>query len=244
MRRFAVVYEARADFITATEIADRVILVEVDWLDEAQLPDRRQWVDEERPGAPLTWKSIPRRARLAGIRVHGHFNGEPGLPDASAARRAIVYILRIVNDVDGVFLIRDQDDQPRRLAGLRQAREGSASTFAIVLGLAICERESWLICGFEPADDEERKRLKAERKKLGFDPRLRSHDLTAVKDDGAKKSPKRVLQSLTAGDQQRQRDCWHSTDLGVLQERGKGNGLSSYLDEIRQHIVPLLTGQR
>jgi hypothetical protein len=93
---FFVVHEASADFTTATELADRVLLAEIPWIDELLheppcpvLDAQRQWISEDPPGEPLKWTSIANRARELGIRVHGHFNGEPGLPDAQAARRAL-----------------------------------------------------------------------------------------------------------------------------------------------------------
>ena len=36
-KRFFVVHEAQADFATATELADRVLTAEIDWLDESLL---------------------------------------------------------------------------------------------------------------------------------------------------------------------------------------------------------------
>jgi hypothetical protein len=45
-RRFAVVHEAAADFQTATELADRVFLESINWIDECLLPDQREWVSK------------------------------------------------------------------------------------------------------------------------------------------------------------------------------------------------------
>src|SRR5580704_12258278 len=118
-KRFAVVYEAETDFLTATELADRVLLEAVnDWLDQDQLPYQRSWQRVNAGGQPLTWKAIKRLAREAGIRPHGHFQGEPGLPDAAAARRAIDYLLEEFPQLDAILLIRDQDDEPERRKGL------------------------------------------------------------------------------------------------------------------------------
>ena len=51
--------------------------------------------------------------------MHGHFNGEPGLPDARATRRALAYVLRRHEDeaVDAILLILDMDDQAERRPG-------------------------------------------------------------------------------------------------------------------------------
>lgn len=242
-KRFVVIYEALADFTTATELADRMLLEKIDWLEAELLQHQRQWIGEAPLGIRLTWTSMTGRAREAGIRVHGRFNGEPGLPDARAARRAIAYVLRQFGTVDAILLIRDVDDQHERKSGLQQAREVFASECTIILGIAIRERESWVICGFQPSNEEESGRLAAERQKLGWNPCLAPHDLTAGKDNQALKSPKRVLNALTGGDGNREADCWRNTPLEVLINRGQQNGLADFLEEVRLRLVPLIKTQ-
>jgi hypothetical protein len=46
-QRFAVVHEAEADFQTGTELADRVLVEAVDWLEEELLPHQREWVSAD-----------------------------------------------------------------------------------------------------------------------------------------------------------------------------------------------------
>jgi hypothetical protein len=240
--RFAVVYEAQADFATATELADRVLAAEIPWVDETLLDSRREWIAEDPSGSRLTWKAIPSRARELGIQVRGFFDGKPDLPDAQPARRAIAYVRRCFDAVDAILLIRDMDDQPERRGGLEQTRESASPNIKIVIGVAIVEREGWILSGFEPRNDDEQARLNAESQSLGFNPCLRPQKLTACKDDTAKRSPKRMLAVLTHGDWDRQRDCWKATSLAVLEARGQGNGLKDYLGEVRDRLVPLITG--
>ena len=227
--RFAVVHEADADFQTATELADRVLVEAIEWLDEDLLANQREWLAEVAGGRRLTWKGIKQLAREAGIRAHGHFDGEPGLPDAAAARRAILFLLKAVPDLDAIVLIRDQDDEPDRRQGLEQARSQDHSGIVIAVGLAIVERECWVVSGFEPQDEGESSRLETEKRRLGFDPRLRNHELTACKNNNAAHSPKRVLRELTGNDRDRERRCWKEAPLKVLRERGGENGLAAYL---------------
>ncbi|MBI1902972.1 MAG: hypothetical protein HYS13_17885 [Planctomycetia bacterium] len=241
-KSFVVVHEAQPDFTVATELADRVFLDHINWLDATLLESQRQWVGDDPPRGRLTWKAIRSRARELGIRVHGHFDGEPALPDANAARKAIAYVLRQFDTVDAIVLIRDADDQNVRRQGLEQARALFSSQTAIVIGLAVPERECWVISGFEPENDDERQRLESEIQKLGFNPSLRSHELTAVKDDRAKRSPKRVLKALANDDIERERNCWQITPLTVLEERGRHNGLKDYLREVEELLSPLMTG--
>lgn len=204
-RAFAVVHEADADFQTATEVADRVLIDAIDWLDDSVLEYQRTWVSHTPGGERLTWKRIKQLARDAGVDVEGHIDNQPAFPDAKAARRAILYLLSAFAELDGVVLIRDQDDQPERRIGLEQARGEHHGKPVIVVGLAVVEREAWVISGLEPQNADEQARLDAERQTLGFNPCERSHELTACKDDTAKRSPKRVLHILSGGDHDRQR---------------------------------------
>lgn len=239
-RRFAVVHEAEADFLTATELADRVLIEAIGWLDEDLIANEREWVDREPGGRRLAWKSIPKLASAVGIRAHGHFGEVPGEPDAAAARRAILYLMAAVPDLKAILLIRDRDDQPGRSIGLEQARSNDRSGTVIVIGLAVVERESWVLCGFEPEDAGETARLASERRHLGFDPRPRSHELTACKDDRAPRSPKRVLRELSGNDRDRERRCWTDAPLEVLRDRGATNGLAAYLEEVRGRLARLI----
>jgi hypothetical protein len=243
-KRFVVVYEARRDYEHATELADRVMVESVDWLEESWLDSNRQWIGDDIGGGYLAWKSIPNKARELGIFVHGHFEGVPGQPDALAARRAIAYVLARFEPVDAVLLIRDQDDQPERQQGLQQGVDHHVGRALVVIGLAIPERECWVISGFDAEDDDEQQRLDSVTKALGADPRVTSHELTACKNDQALRSPKRVLTALTGENRERQRKCWLEASLDVLEARGHRNGLKDYLNEIRADLVPLITGRQ
>lgn len=240
-RRFAVVHEAEADFQTATDLADRALVDALSsWLDDESVVYQREWVAQEPGGRRLTWKAMRRLAEAAGIEAEGFFDGRPGLADARAARRAILYLRAVFPELDGIVLIRDQDDQPERRDGLDQARGEHHGQVVVVVGLAVVEREAWVISGFEPADHEETTRLDAERQVFGFNPCERSHELTACKDDTAKRSPKRVLRELTRGDRDREAHCWQSSSLATLKQRGGENGLAAYLAEVREHLAPLI----
>jgi hypothetical protein len=234
-----VVYEAPADLRTATELADRVLVDAIEWLEPEHLNHQRTWLGDHL-GDSLSWKGVKKLAADNNVRAVGSFDGNLAEPDAQAARRAIRLIRHLFPKLDGVMLIRDRDDQPERRAGLEQARGQEEIVIPIVVGLAVVERESWVICGFDPLDDSEESRLAGERQTLGFDPRLRSHELTACKDDQANRSPKRVLRALGGGDQDRERHCWHQASLEVLKGRGAENGLSLFLTEVRERIAPLI----
>ncbi len=237
--RIAVVYEAEADFDMSTELMDRVVIESIDWIDADLLPHQREWISRNPEHVRLTWKAIPRLARALNIKAHGHINGEPLEADAAAARRAIRYLKAIDAEFSAVVLMRDQDDKPERREGLEQACNEDHDGLVILFGLAVIEREAWVLAGFVPQDDEEQSRLNTENQTLGFNPHEQSHLLTAGKDDNAKLSPKRVLKALMGGNPQRERICWMETPLNLLHGRGTDNGLSLYLDVVRTRLAPL-----
>ena len=237
--RFAVVHEAGPDFEIATQLADRVLCEAIDWMDEDLIVHQRAWLNESTNGQRLTWTAIKHLALEANITVEGHFDGVPALADAKAARRAIVYLRQEFPELDAIVLIRDQDDQPDRRGGLEQARNQDHGNLEIVVGLAIVERECWVLAGYDPGNEAESARLEAKRQSFGFDPREKSHELTACKDDAAKRSPKRVLRSLSEGNGERERRCWFDTPLPTLRLRGLDNGLADYLDDVQSRLSPL-----
>jgi hypothetical protein len=212
----------------------------IDWLDEFLIEGQREWIGMVPLERRLTWRAIAQMAREMHIQAHGHFDDEPAKTDAGRARRAILYLCEVIQDLRAILLIRDQDDQPERWDGLKQARKHDKSGVQIIIGFAVVERECWVLSGFEPEDEGEQKLLASERQNLGFDPRHQSHQLTACKDDTAKRSPKRVLRVLTKDERDRERRCWTHSSLARLRERGKENGLTAYLDEIRDQLVPLI----
>lgn len=235
---FAMVFESCADFETTTELADRILLNSVDWLEPDWLEHQRTWLNHASSSA-LTWTMVKRLAKESNIKTVGHFADEPAASDAHAGRRAILYLMAHFPDLSAIVLVRDQDNQPERLRGLEQARKDLADAIPIVVGLAIVMRECWVISGFIPQDAEESSRLADERRCLGFDPVFRSHELSPGKPD-ENRSPKRVLCALTAGDADRERHCWRTTPLVTLRERGAENGLADYLDEVRTKLAPLI----
>ncbi len=237
---FAVVYEADADFQIATDLADRVLQESVEWLEESHVEHVRAWVSHAADGQPLTWSRIKQLARDAGISVAGHLEDQTAFSDAKAARRALLYLEKTMEDLNGIVLVRDQDDQPERRLGLEQACAQHHGNPPVVIGLAVIEREAWVLAGFEPQDRAEQARLDAERQKLGFQPHENSQQLTASKDDQATRSPKRVLRALTGGDAQREAVCWLETSLETLKRRGQENGLAVYLEEVRKYLAPLI----
>ena len=233
-----VVCEARADFHTSSELADRIFCERIDWIEAEMLEAYRTYESRANDQPFLTWKEIKSISREAGIRPRGFIEGQQPNLDARQAQRAIRLIEAIWPTVGGIFLIRDDDRQTNRLSGLEQARNESSLSARIVIGLAHTKRECWVLAGFEPSNDEEKALLAEARQELGFDPCLHADRLTAVHDHD-KKSAKRVLGQLVGGDHDREAACWRHTGLDVLKERGQDTGLTRYLLEVEERLVPI-----
>jgi hypothetical protein len=232
----AVVCEAAADFVCVTCLCDRRLVEVVEWLDEDWLAAAREYVGPDDGTQFFSWKKIPELAKALNIRAYGHFDGEPGAPDALAARRALFVAKTLRSDLDAVILSRDADSQPERLLGLRQAANETSVRCAIAF--AISKRECWILAAFIPRDEEERRRHQGLIAELGFDPTLQPEELDAQQ-SGAKRDAKRVLSILTHGDSARERSCLEEEPLEALEARGTLCGLAAYLRDIDTSIVPL-----
>jgi hypothetical protein len=112
----------------------------------------------------------------------------------------------------------------------------------VILALPHAKREAWVLNGFIPLDSEETAALDEVRAELSFDPCERAEELYATK-TGAKRDAKRVLARLIADDHEREAKCWLETDWSILRSRGKGTGLTQFLGDVTERLVPLVTGQ-
>lgn len=241
--------EAAADFQIASELVDRVLReAGPDWVGDVldTAPDGvRSWRGIG-GGMFFVLRDLTKHADDLGVRVlHGHFDGRPGAADAVMGRTVFAIVRTLVNRgdaIDAALVIRDMDDQPERQTGLGHARTEARAwaTFRIVLGCARAKREAWVLCGFEPENDDEHARLNELRQELGFQPHEHAYRLDA-KDEQAKRSAKRVLRQLTGDDRGREEQCWKETPLDTLRARGELTGLRDYLEELEQHLVPLIT---
>jgi len=241
--------EAAADFQIASDLVDRVLRDHGErWISdllETAPVGVRSWRGDGGGRPFFVVSALAAYADKLAVRVpHGHFEGQPGAADAMMGRTALAIARKLAKQaegVDAVLLLRDLDDQPERKAGLGQARAEACSwaSFAIVVGGANPKREAWVLCGFEPQDPDEQGRLDELRQELGFHPHLEAHQLSA-KDEQAKRSAKRVLRILTDGEGDREQRCWTVTSLDTLRARGVATGLCEFLDEVAQHLLPLV----
>jgi len=248
--RIAVIAEAAADWRQVCEMVDRKIRDHApDWWDEQQLGAEREYCGLA-PGTPFTrWcdlRNLPspegalRRGGYIGFGARLHLHS-----DYPLGRLALLTSVLAKPRVDAVILLRDMDQQPEeRAASLTQAREEiPAHALTIVLALPRAKREAWVLNGFDPENAGEQAAFAELHADLGFDPRLRAEQLDAM-EHGAKRDAKRVLRRLIGDDHEREARCWREASWAVLRERGVESRLTQFLAEVKERLVPLVTGLR
>ena len=225
--RIGMVCEAPADHRTATTLAGRVLGHSVETTCINPTIDMDQ--------AFTRWKNLDRHQHdWPRRRVHGfQGNSAPLHGQTLAARKAIMLF---AGKVDALILMQDGDDETNaRRTAMERARTDprTPSPDRIVVAVPSPEREAWHIVGFDPKDDDERRKLAAARRELGFDPRTRSEELSHGKDT-AKRNAKRVLDLLTDRDPARTHACITDAPLETLRSRGQENGLAAFLGDIER----------
>jgi hypothetical protein len=167
--------------------------------------------------------------------------GQPGGADLAQARKAILLhvLMREQDDAPALLRIRDTDAERHSRRDFEQARRQpeTPERLAVVIGVAPPKREAWVLNGFDPEDDDEEERLEDLRQEIGCDPRTEANTLTASS-TSAPNNAKRVLGELVQSDAREQR-CWTETDVSVLRKRGRETGLTAYLKEIKDRLLPL-----
>jgi hypothetical protein len=239
LRRFALVVEGPSDAQTIPSVVDRVLVEEVAKLDEP-VENARAFIGLAARSKYLAWHDVDDAAKGKVPRRHGPFGGASAVEDARAAWYALQCFVGQDPQPAAVLLVRDSDGkQDERLKGLEQARREASWPFPVVIGVAHTMIECWVLSAFVPRDKKEIAVLAALRKELGFDPTVRSEELTALTET-AKKSPKRVLSKLIAqSDEEREARCWSAASVESLRARGAKNGLAEFIREVERALSPL-----
>lgn len=257
MIEIIVIVEADADFQIATKLAERVLVENIQWLEDEQLQYQLKWSGLESNTTYSCWKNMSQI--IADLKQYSNYRAPRFLgrsksgswkADGAAAKKVlnVVRFLRRQRDIQAILLIRDLDNQPERRKGLEQARLDDSDrqpTLEIVLGTSDRAREAWVLNGFVPLNEDERLTLKGIKAQLTFDPcedahRLRSN--SSVEPERLR-NPKIVLDQLTEGVYERQRQCWEEPPLTLLSQRGRKTGLTTYLSEVGDRLVPLVRGE-
>jgi hypothetical protein len=247
--RIAVIAEAEADRRQICEMIDRKICHHApDWWEEDQLEIERVYCGLL-PGTPFTkWADLrkiqaPNALRSGGFIGFGR--GQNRRFDYALGRKALNHCVLTHPNMDAVVLVRDMDQQPdERRASLVQAEsEFSSVALTVILALPRSKREAWVLNGFMPLHADEAAKLDSVRSELSFDPCERAEKLYAMK-TGAKRDAKRVLACLIGDDPEREAKCWCDTDWNILRKRGTGSGLTQFLKDVKERLVPLIIGQK
>lgn len=251
MIEFVAIVESNADARTATKLAERVLVEKIDWLEHETLQHLFEWSGLEAGTENSCWKNIDDiTKRLADkfkfptIRSNGKFKS-----DGQSANKIIKLIsflqYKQKRDIKAVILMRDLDNQPQRREHIEQVRLENIDRqpkLAIIIGTADRMREAWVLNGFVPSNQEEEEILKEITTELTFNPceeshRLRSNSLT---EPDRLRNPKIVVEKLTGGQMEREQQCWEETPLEILRKKGVRTGLTAYLDEIEERLIPII----
>ncbi len=252
MLEFIVIVESSADYRIATDLATRIILDKIDWI-EPYVATAFKWSGIQEATSYSCWRDIGKirkEVEAQGILHLPRFRSRTNQPlkaDGAIAIQALQLVALLQRDrpIKAVFLIRDLDNQSERRRGLEQAREEfkqRAVSLVTILGTADSKREAWVLNGFEPQNDREEAILVELRKALGFDPLLEAHRLRSVSREGAERirNVKVVVEQLTENNHEREAQCWTETALNLLRQRGVHTGLTAYLQEIEDQLIPIL----
>jgi hypothetical protein len=249
-----VIVESKADAITATKLAERVLLEKIDWLEETEnLQYLFKWSGLDAGTEYSSWTDIldiTNRAKERGISISnflGQGNKGASRTDGAAALK-ILTLSRNLNHkenrkIAAILFIRDLDNQPERKQRIKQVRDDQSQLeIEIVIGVADKMREAWVLNGFVPLDDAEKRLLSQIKTKLSFDPCEKAHRLRD--EPGESRNLKLVVKQLTDGDMFREQQCWEETDLEILRSRGTKTGLTDYLAEIEQRLIPIINNPK
>lgn len=243
--------EADADRRIICDLIDRKIQAHApDWWDEGTLAAEREYCGLE-PGTTFTrWTQLRNLPSPEGaLRRGGSFIGFGQRlrlhSDYPLGRKALAASVLAKPRVDAVILVRDMDDEAEaRRTSLHEVRAAVPDTaLTVVLALPCTKREAWVLNGFEPQNAAEESALASVREELSFDPLTKAEELHATA-HGAKRDAKRVLARLVGDDHTREARCWQETAWLTLRVRGTGSGLTAFLTEVKDRLVPLVTGQR
>lgn len=240
--KLIVVCEAPADHQLASCLIVRSLRQHgPQWLEDlSEIAEFRGWSNTARTYFAL-WKEIHADYdRKGGRPLVGRRRGPYSIPPTKA-----ILLAQLEPDLDGLVLMVDLDreGEERRQAFLRVKREAGDQRFAIVLATPHPEREAWVLHGFEPSTPEERERLEARTRSLGFDPRTEPERLRGnVRRAETQRDIKKVLADLVGDDRERESLCWEQTPLNLLEERGDATYLKHFLEEIRGALLPRFAG--
>ncbi len=245
---FIVIVESDADAQTATKLAERILIERVDWLDDDNLQYFFKWRGLQNGTQQHScWKYLGKiidEAKALGYkpaRFLGHDRDGVPYKEYGATSDKVLKLVRFLQktrQIRAILLIIDLDNKPKRKKGLDQARSehiNGKPKLEIVIGTADRMREAWVLNGFIPSNQEEEQILEEIKNELKFDPCIESHRLRGSNEI---RDPKEVVKKLTDGNMKREQQCWEDTSLELLRGRGIHTGLTDYICEVEQRLIP------
>jgi len=96
--------------------------------------------------------------------------------------------------------------------------------------------------GFIPSNQQEKQILQEITTELTFNPCEESHRLrsNSLKESDRIRNSKVVVEKLTGGRMEREQQCWEETSLKHLREKGDRTGLTAYIKEIQERLIPII----
>jgi hypothetical protein len=110
-----------------------------------------------------------------------------------------------------------------------------------MLSTGLSPRQAWVLNGFIPSNQDEEQILKEITTELKFNPCEESHRLryNLLTGSDRLRNPKVVVEKLTGGRMEREQQCWEDTPLEYLREKGDRTGLTAYIMEIEERLIPI-----
>lgn len=247
-----VVGEGITDFEAVSELIDQALMARIEYIEPATISAFRTFVGLSHFEPFERLRTSPGERRQDYRRAVRKAWGEPishpvELVIATKLQEILSHYSDRKQEPPYLIFVKDTDADEECRNALRNLR-ARYDTESLVIGYQHTELECWLIAAFEPTDDDEKQRLRdmdaGELPGCGFNPCLRSHDLTATKadHDEIKLSPKRVLRYLTSGDRSRAIGGLHRDNHATLTQRGEHNGLADFLKDIRERLIRVVFG--
>ena len=231
--------EDRAHDTLVKSLARRVVIEGASWDIDDHLDNMWIWAG---PGGEPEFKltSDPKLLGLGDrpLRLN-KIAGQPALPEAMFYRKLLLAFDQASPRPALVIFGRDGDRRAsERRSGFEQVVTGLKWPFTAILAMPEPESEAWFVAGFTAKTKDEDARLGRVRESLNFDPVTQPHRLTS-QPATADTDAKRVLAALV-GDGHDRRDACLETELDTLAQNGAHAGLARLLDELREHLLPLL----
>jgi len=237
--------EAAGDAEIVSGLADRVF-EEVGGIPKEALPASRNWIGVETTATftpkdriPFLFDGLQRGYKRP--RYLGYVAGAPQKSHAAIWLKA----MQLVNEVGkfrpvaGVLIHYDLDHESKeRREALEQVRSAVQDSLAVVLALPDREIEAWILNGFIPENQNEKKLLSTWKRKLSFDP---CAEAERARDTSGDRDPKRILDALTKEGHDRKRRCWCETSLATLRQRGGETNLAAFLNEVEMKFLPFFS---